>query len=181
MSRACQHTQVHPCRQTHSSVCSHMCMQTRSHVCAQRCACRHTAVCAHTHACRHIAMCAHTQAHTHSSHSVPSRKFGSNPGRTALKTGALSGAGGAHVLECGAAGTQDTRNHESGRGRGPHLCCSLSSDSSGLQVRRGDKASFPSPAAVTSTRLSKISCLLALSTCGRCKSPQHRRELLMSP
>ena len=72
-----------------------------------------------------------------------------------------------------------TRNQA--RGRLPHLCRSLSAEGSGLQAHRADRASFPSPAAVASTRLSKISCLLALSTCGRCKSPQHRREMPSVP
>ena len=172
VSRACQHTQVHMCVQTRSRVCSRVHADTA--VCAHMCMQTHSRVLTYVHA--DTAVCAHTQAHTHSLQSVPSKKFGSKPGRTALKTGALSGAGGAHVLKCGAAGTQDAGNHRSSRGRGPHLCCSLSSEGSGLQAHRGDKASFPSPAAVTPTRLSKI-CLLALSTCGLCKSPQDHREM----
>lgn len=72
-----------------------------------------------------------------------------------------------------------TRNHTSGRS--PHLCHSLSSEGSGLQAHRGGKASFPSPAAVAPTCLRKISCLLALCTCGHCKSPQHRREMPSVP
>ena len=161
---ACRHAAVcaHMCLQTHSRVCSHMCMQTA--VCAHMCVQRLSRVCSHPGTHTLVTVC-------------PFKKVWLQAWKDSSEDRGFEWCWGSPRPRVWGAGTQDAGNHRSGRGRGPHLCCSLSSEGSGLQARRGDKASFPSPAAITPTRLSKVSCLLALSTCGLCKSPQDRREL----